>query len=81
LGKSCLNIDLWAMRPMTVTALRERLTGGGALTVVESAMGLFDGAADGTASAADFAAPRLACHPRGRCPRPGAIRRRFAGRP
>ena len=44
------------MRPATVTALRERLSGGGALTVVEGAMGLFDGAADGTASAADFAA-------------------------
>ena len=56
LGKPCLNIDLWAMRPATVTALRERLSGGGALTVVEGAMGLFDGAADGTASAADFAA-------------------------
>ena len=56
LGRPCLNIDLWAMRPATVTALRERLSGGGALTVVEGAMGLFDGAADGTASAADFAA-------------------------
>ena len=44
------------MRPATVTALRERLSSGGALTVVEGAMGLFDGAADGTASAADFAA-------------------------
>ena len=56
LGKPCLNIDLWAMRPATVTALLERLSSGGALTVVEGAMGLFDGAADGTASAADFAA-------------------------
>ena len=55
LGKPCLNIDLWAMRPATVTSLRERLSRGGALTVVEGAMGLFDGAADGTASAADFA--------------------------
>ena len=56
LGKPCLNIDLWAMRPATVTSLRQRLSSGGALTVVEGAMGLFDGAADGTASAADFAA-------------------------
>ncbi len=44
------------MRPATVTALREHLSYGAALTVVEGAMGLFDGAADGTASAADFAA-------------------------
>ena len=56
LDKPCLNIDLWAMRPATVTSLRERLFSGGALAVVEGAMGLFDGAADGTASAADFAA-------------------------
>jgi cobyrinic acid a,c-diamide synthase len=56
LGRPCLNIDLWAMRPATVTALREHLSNGAALTVVEGAMGLFDGAADGTASAADFAA-------------------------
>ena len=44
------------MRAATVTALRMRLSSGGALAVVEGAMGLFDGAADGTASAADFAA-------------------------
>jgi cobyrinic acid a,c-diamide synthase len=56
LGRPCLNIDLWAMRPATVTALRAHLSNGAALTVVEGAMGLFDGAADGTASAADFAA-------------------------
>ncbi|HEX4569255.1 MAG TPA: cobyrinate a,c-diamide synthase [Dongiaceae bacterium] len=56
LGKACLNIDLWAMRPETVAALLERLSQDGALAVVEGAMGLFDGAADGTASAADFAA-------------------------
>lgn len=55
LGRACLNIDLWAMRPSTVTALLDRLSEDGALAVVESAMGLFDGAADGTASAADFA--------------------------
>jgi cobyrinic acid a,c-diamide synthase len=56
LGMPCLNIDLWAMRPATVTALLEQLSSSVALTVVEGAMGLFDGAADGTASAADFAA-------------------------
>jgi cobyrinic acid a,c-diamide synthase len=56
LGRPCLNVDLWAMRPGTVTALLERLSQDGVLAVVESAMGLFDGAADGTASAADFAA-------------------------
>jgi cobyrinic acid a,c-diamide synthase len=56
LGKACLNIDLWAMRPETVAALLDHFSQDGALVVVEGAMGLFDGAADGTASAADFAA-------------------------
>jgi len=56
LGQACLNIDLWAMRTETVAALLNRVSQDGALAVVESAMGLFDGAADGTASAADFAA-------------------------
>jgi cobyrinic acid a,c-diamide synthase len=55
LGKACLNIDLWAMQPETVAALLDRFSRDGALVVVEGAMGLFDGAADGTASAADFA--------------------------
>jgi len=55
LGRACLNIDLWAMRPETVLAMLDRLSQDGALAVVEGAMGLFDGAADGTASAADFA--------------------------
>ena len=44
------------MRQETVSVLLDRLSQDGALTVVEGAMGLFDGAADGTASAADFAA-------------------------
>jgi cobyrinic acid a,c-diamide synthase len=52
----CLNIDLWAMRPTTVGALLDRLTRSAELVVVEGAMGLFDGAADGSGSTADFAA-------------------------
>jgi cobyrinic acid a,c-diamide synthase len=55
-GGSCLNIDLWAMRPETVSSLLERLLHGKELAIVEGAMGLFDGAADGQGSAADFAA-------------------------
>ena len=47
-----VNLDAWAMRPETLRALAE---GNGPL-VVEAAMGLFDGAADGSASAADLAA-------------------------
>jgi cobyrinic acid a,c-diamide synthase len=56
LRKPCLNIDLWAMRAETVGALLARLCRDAELALVEGAMGLFDGAADGTASAADFAA-------------------------
>jgi cobyrinic acid a,c-diamide synthase len=54
--KDCLNIDLWAMRTETVAGLLDRLSRAGELAVVEGAMGLFDGAADGSGSAADFAA-------------------------
>ena len=55
-GSACLNIDLWAMRPETISALLDRLLHGKELAIVEAAMGLFDGAADGLGSAADFAA-------------------------
>jgi cobyrinic acid a,c-diamide synthase len=56
LGKPCLNIDLWAMRAETVGALLARVCRDAELALIEGAMGLFDGAADGAASAADFAA-------------------------
>jgi cobyrinic acid a,c-diamide synthase len=55
-GRPCLNLDLWAMRPATVAHLLERLCADAELTVGEGAMGLFDGAADGTGSTADVAA-------------------------
>lgn len=49
-GKPSVNIDPWAMPPSLQTAL---LPSG--LCVAEAMMGLFDGAADGSGSAADFA--------------------------
>jgi len=55
-GRSCLNLDLWAMRPATVAHLLERLCADVELIVGEGVMGLFDGAADGTGSTADVAA-------------------------
>jgi cobyrinic acid a,c-diamide synthase len=55
-GAPCVNIDLWAMRPETVSILLDRLSRSAELAVVEGVMGLFDGAADGSGSTADFAA-------------------------
>ena len=80
--RPCLNIDLWAMRPATVTALLRRLSGGAELVLVEGAMGLFDGAADGTGSAADFAALTgwpvvLVIDARGQAQSAGALLRGF----
>ncbi|WP_061931209.1 cobyrinate a,c-diamide synthase [Aureimonas sp. AU22] len=51
-GRASVNLDPYAMRPALIRDLAE--TGGDAL-VVEGMMGLFDGAADGTGSAADLA--------------------------
>jgi cobyrinic acid a,c-diamide synthase len=55
-GRPCLNLDLWAMRPATVASLLDRLCADSDLVIGEGAMGLFDGAADGTGSTADIAA-------------------------
>lgn len=55
-GSPCFNLDLWAMRPATVADLLRRLSANADLIVCEGAMGLFDGAADGTGSTADVAA-------------------------
>ncbi|WP_370192400.1 MULTISPECIES: cobyrinate a,c-diamide synthase [Aurantimonas] len=54
-GAPCVNLDPWAMRPALLEGLaaEARATGG---LVVEAMMGLFDGAADGSGSAADLAA-------------------------
>lgn len=54
-GAACFNFDPWAMRPSLLRAQAARLAAGGTL-VVEAMMGLFDGAADGSGSAADLAA-------------------------
>jgi cobyrinic acid a,c-diamide synthase len=54
-GRPCLNLDLWAMRAGTVAALVERISADHELIVAEGAMGLFDGAADGSGATADLA--------------------------
>jgi cobyrinic acid a,c-diamide synthase len=79
----CLNIDLWAMRPTTVAALLDRLARSADLVVVEGVMGLFDGAADGNGSTADFAALSgwpvvLVVDARGQAASAGALVRGFA---
>jgi cobyrinic acid a,c-diamide synthase len=55
-GVECVNLDPWAMRPALVRVLSWRWLAGADAAVVESMMGLYDGAADGTGSAADLAA-------------------------
>ena len=51
-GRSSVNLDGWAMRPDLVRTLASE----GDPLVVEAAMGLFDGASDGSGTAADLAA-------------------------
>jgi cobyrinic acid a,c-diamide synthase len=79
----CLNIDLWAMRASTIAALLDRLIRSAPLVVVEGVMGLFDGAADGSGSTADFAALTgwpviLVVDARGQAASAGALVRGFA---
>ncbi|MEM1316705.1 MAG: cobyrinate a,c-diamide synthase [Pseudomonadota bacterium] len=50
-GRESVNLDAWAMRPELIA----NLASSDGMLVVEAAMGLFDGAADGTGSAADLA--------------------------
>ncbi|UXM94062.1 cobyrinate a,c-diamide synthase [Bartonella sp. HY329] len=50
-----VNLDCWAMRSDLVSALSARAVEGGRLLIAEAMMGLFDGALDGTGSAADLA--------------------------
>ncbi|SFR50473.1 cobyrinate a,c-diamide synthase [Litoreibacter janthinus] len=53
-GRSCFNLDAWAMGPERIRSLAQGL--GDDFLVVEGAMGLFDGAMpDGKGSAADVA--------------------------
>jgi cobyrinic acid a,c-diamide synthase len=53
-GAPSVNLDPWAMQPDRLRGLA--LAQGGSHLLVEAMMGLFDGAADGSGSAADLAA-------------------------
>ena len=55
-GHDCVNLDPWGMRPETLSRRLAALCAGADLVVGEGAMGLFDGARDGTGSTADLAA-------------------------
>ena len=55
-GHDCVNLDPWGMRPETLARRVAALCAGAELVIGEGAMGLFDGARDGTGSTADLAA-------------------------
>ncbi len=55
-GRTCGNLDAWAMRPETFASQVTQAQAGTSLTVVEGVMGLFDGARSGGGSTADIAA-------------------------
>jgi len=55
-GAPCINLDAWAMGPATLSSLAAGQGAGNDLMIVEGAMGLFDGAANGQGSAAELAA-------------------------
>ena len=55
-GRDCVNLDPWGMRPATLARRAAALAAGAELVIGEGAMGLFDGARDGTGSTADLAA-------------------------
>ena len=55
-GHDCVNLDPWGMRPETLSRRVAALAAGADLVIGEGAMGLFDGARDGTGSTADLAA-------------------------
>ncbi len=55
-GAPCINLDAWAMPADLIRSAAARQALGADLMVVEGAMGLFDGAANGQGSAADLAA-------------------------
>lgn len=54
-GTACINLDPWAMRRELIKRNASQHAAQGDLLIVEAMMGLFDGAADGTGSAADLA--------------------------
>jgi cobyrinic acid a,c-diamide synthase len=55
-GHEAINLDPWAMSPERLRALATTHAAGVDVLIVEGAMGLFDGAADGTGSTGDLAA-------------------------
>jgi len=59
-GAPCLNLDSWAMGPALLDSVAYEASSGANLLIVESAMGLFDGA--GTAAIGEGAAAELAVH-------------------
>jgi len=54
-GAPCVNLDPWAMRDTLIRSQVNDISSISDLMIVEGMMGLFDGAADGTGSAADLA--------------------------
>jgi cobyrinic acid a,c-diamide synthase len=54
-GAPCVNLDAWAMTSGTLKSLAGDQAAGHDLLIIEGAMGLFDGAANGRGSAADLA--------------------------
>ena len=55
-GRTCFNLDPWAMRTETLAAAARASLGDADMVVCEGVMGLFDGAASGIGSTADLAA-------------------------
>ena len=55
-GHDCVNLDPWGMRAETLARRVAALCADADLVIGEGAMGLFDGARDGTGSTADLAA-------------------------
>ncbi|MCR9214497.1 MAG: cobyrinate a,c-diamide synthase [Proteobacteria bacterium] len=54
-GRPCFNLDIWAMREGTQSAVLSTVFNDNRLIIGEGVMGLFDGARDGSGSTADIA--------------------------
>ena len=54
-GRPCHNLDAWAMSPSVLAQVASDVGHNAEVVIVEGVMGLFDGAPDGTGSAADLA--------------------------
>lgn len=55
LAKECVNFDPWGMREALLLNQAYNTTSNNQILLIEAMMGLFDGAADGSSSAADLA--------------------------